>query len=67
MSGKIVHLDQHLANKVRELQRRLDHKLKLDAGQRRIVARALRKDGYTYAEISRITGVSKTQAWHDTR
>jgi hypothetical protein len=40
---------------------------RVDAGRRRIIARALKAQGFNGREIARLTGVSASQAYKDMR
>lgn len=49
------------------MKHRALHERWVDAGRRRIVARALRAQGMTHAEIARLTGVSRETVRRDLR
>ena len=60
-------LCRDVVERQRERIRDLEHRRAIDAGRRRIISRALRKDGWTIGEIALLTGVSKTQVYNDLR
>lgn len=60
-----LELCREVVERQRARIRDLEKQRAIDAGRRRIISRALRKDGFSVAQIGLLTGVSNSQVYND--